>query len=169
MQDVMEAPFFKEEAPSPDTMKRKRHNPHVGDAKRVKAGVKPEGREAALGAMVNNTTAKGATAALRPRSVALTGRRVTVYWSGDRKWFNGCVGALQPDGQHMVHYDDGENKEEELDNDGVEWELLLTARHPARRRRSKTDSTTSTPLWSRHPSYRPRYATSASSRGPSWM
>lgn len=127
MQDVMEAPFFKEEAPSPGTMKRKRHSPHVGDAKRVKAGVKPEGREVALGAMVNNTTAKGAMAALRPRSVALTGRRVTVYWSGDRKWFNGCVGALQPDGQHMVHYDDGENKEEELDNDGVEWELLLTA------------------------------------------
>jgi hypothetical protein len=58
----------------------------------------------------------------------LIGKRVRVYWSGDKAWYDGLVTARKKK-QHVVKYDDGEVKAERLlgyaSKTGPPWKLLV--------------------------------------------
>lgn len=59
-----------------------------------------------------------------PRPVGpLVGRRVEVWWTGDKKWFAGTVMSISPDGDYEIHYDDGDVDWETLDgpNASCDW------------------------------------------------
>ena len=49
------------------------------------------------------------------------GRRVRVWWGGDRKWYAGVLARFQQ-GKHEVAYDDGVRKWYRLRDE--RWELL---------------------------------------------
>jgi transposase InsO family protein len=61
----------------------------------------------------------------------LIGKRVRVWWSGERKWFDGVVKARKKR-QHVVHYDDGDIKAERLlgydKRYSPAWKLLVRRR-----------------------------------------
>ena len=52
----------------------------------------------------------------------LKGRRVSVWWEDDRKWYDGTVRDYSALGEHLVLYDDGEQRQEKLDT--CSWKLL---------------------------------------------
>ena len=59
-----------------------------------------------------------------PEGAALVGRRVCVWWEGDRKWFAGLVDAHDAEADpptHHVHYDDGDERIYQLEL--VRWHL----------------------------------------------
>jgi len=52
----------------------------------------------------------------------ILGRRVTVYWEGDDKFFAGKVAEYsESSGEHLVSYDDGDQKYHPLDGSGCVW------------------------------------------------
>ena len=66
----------------------------------------------------------------------LIGKRICVYWEGERVWYHGVVKDYDRAGElHMVCYDDGDQRFEPLNfkgaeqSDGsiVQWEPLSTA------------------------------------------
>jgi hypothetical protein len=61
----------------------------------------------------------------------LIGKRVRVYWSGEKKWFDGLV-TKRNKRQHIVEYDDGDVKSERLlgysQRIAPPWKLLVRRR-----------------------------------------
>lgn len=59
----------------------------------------------------------------------LVGKRVRVYWPDDKKWYSGQVKAFDSVTlEHLVRYDDGEERQECLTGlEPLQWELLLPA------------------------------------------
>ena len=56
----------------------------------------------------------------------IVGRRVAVYWEGDKRWFAGMVIAYKPaDEEHVVVYDDGEKRNELLHFVHTRWRFLI--------------------------------------------
>ena len=58
----------------------------------------------------------------------IEGRRVDIYWSGDRKWFGGVVAKFYPNpggpwSQHRIQYDDGSDKRHTLHFSLTRWRL----------------------------------------------
>ena len=71
------------------------------------------------------------TAAAEPLSAeeanALVGRRIRVWWEGDRKWFRGRIQSYNALWQtHLVLYDDNDRRSYRL-HEGLRWELEGTA------------------------------------------
>ena len=58
----------------------------------------------------------------------LVGKRVRVYWPDDKKWYSGQVKAFDSVTlEHLVRYDDGEERQECLTGlEPLQWELLLS-------------------------------------------
>lgn len=57
------------------------------------------------------------------------GRRINIYWEGDRKWYAGRVHKytrLSRNDRHQfrIWYDDGDRQNEYLAEDGLRWHLL---------------------------------------------
>ena len=66
-----------------------------------------------------------AAAAKRPVGHKLVGARVKVWWEDDEKWYSGTVREYMAiDDSHLVLYDDGEQRHEELSGAELQWELL---------------------------------------------
>ena len=59
----------------------------------------------------------------------LVGKRVRVYWPDDKKWYSGQAKAFDSVTlEHLVRYDDGEERQECLTGlEPLQWELLLPA------------------------------------------
>ncbi|KAL3923149.1 MAG: hypothetical protein SGPRY_004313 [Prymnesium sp.] len=61
----------------------------------------------------------------RPRGAALVGQKVRVWWGGEGTWYSGAVVRYSTRRRlHLVHYDDDDQREHELDGPLEEWELL---------------------------------------------
>ena len=70
----------------------------------------------------------------------LVGKRVRVYWPDDKKWYSGQVKAFDSVTlEHLVRYDDGEERQECLTGlEPLQWELLLPAAAAASSTRAAT-------------------------------
>jgi hypothetical protein len=69
----------------------------------------------------------------------IVGRRVTVYWEEDKKWYDGTVKVYKPadesaDGAHVVGYDDGDEEEEQLHFVRTRWRFLEELSSPTVKR-----------------------------------
>ena len=65
----------------------------------------------------------------------MIGKRLKLYWSGDRRWFKGEIVRFRckrGERMHTVQYDDGDVEEHDLSEGGGErWEWLPAGREPA--------------------------------------
>mmetsp|Transcript_45288 Transcript_45288/g.145936 ORF Transcript_45288/g.145936 Transcript_45288/m.145936 type:complete len:238 (+) Transcript_45288:122-835(+) len=70
----------------------------------------------------------------------LVGKRVRVYWPDDKKWYPGKVKAFDSVTlEHLVRYDDGEQRQECLTGlEPLQWQLLLPAAAAASSTRAAT-------------------------------
>ena len=70
----------------------------------------------------------------------LVGKRVRVYWPDDKKWYSGQAKAFDSVTlEHLVRYDDGEERQECLTGlEPLQWELLLPAAAAASSTRAAT-------------------------------
>ena len=56
----------------------------------------------------------------------IVGRRVTVYWEEDKKWYDGTVKVYKPASMsHVVKYDDGDKRHEKLHFVHTRWHFLV--------------------------------------------
>ena len=55
----------------------------------------------------------------------IVGRRLSVYWDEDRKWFEGQIDDYEGElCQHHITYDDGDEEWVDLGGGGTRWRLL---------------------------------------------
>ena len=58
----------------------------------------------------------------------LVGRRVRVYWAPEKTWYSGKIREFNPlTSQHIVYYDDGDQRKYVLSDPLLQWELLEPA------------------------------------------
>jgi len=75
----------------------------------------------------------------------IVGRRVTVYWEEDKRWYNGTVRAYKPaDEAHVVVYDDGDKRIELLHFVHTRWRFLIDPTSPAPKSHADTGTATAT-------------------------
>ena len=53
---------------------------------------------------------------------AVVGRRVEVWWDGDRQWFSGRIAKFTArTGRHLIAYDDGDEETVDLKRQRLRW------------------------------------------------
>ena len=67
-----------------------------------------------------------------PHGKELVGSVVEVFWMGDRRWYRGVVRVYSElTGHHLVQYDDGEQRDEPLNDEELLWRQLQKRRRRA--------------------------------------
>jgi Integrase core domain len=58
----------------------------------------------------------------------IVGKRVSIYWDGEKEWFDGRVISYSSSGRfknsYYISYDDGDKKHESLSNTGADWKII---------------------------------------------
>jgi len=67
----------------------------------------------------------------RTASKGLVGERICVFWADDATWFSGSIREYNAATEtHLVVYDDGDQRHEELHDPTLQWELIAASAAP---------------------------------------
>ena len=63
----------------------------------------------------------------------LVGERISVFWEDDAAWYSGSIREYtEATETHLVVYDDGDQRHEELSDPALQWKLLASSAPPQR-------------------------------------
>ena len=75
----------------------------------------------------------------------IVGRRVAVYWEGDKCWYTGTVNAcMRADQAHVIMYDDDDSASETLHFVHTRWRFLIEPTSPSLKSHADTGTPTGT-------------------------
>ena len=58
----------------------------------------------------------------------LVGERISVFWEDDAAWYSGSIREYtEATEAHLVVYDDGDQRHEELSDPALQWKLLASS------------------------------------------
>ena len=89
---------------------------------------------------VSGSSAASSSKSARQLGDSLVGTRLSVWWEDDEAWYDGTVrGFSDALGEHLIRYDDGEQRQEALDT--CRWKRLTatSASASTQRQRKCTD------------------------------